>query len=47
MFRGTEFDIGLSDAEWNAGWDKMKKDKTYEIPYFGDLFFMSIILQNC
>ena len=46
MFRGTEFDIGLSDKEWNVGWDRMKKDKTYEVPYFGDLFFISMYLLN-
>ena len=46
MFRGTEFDIGLSDKEWNVGWDRIKKDKTYEVPYFGDLFFISMYLLN-
>ena len=47
MFRGTKFDTGLSDSEWNQGWDRMKRDQTYEVPYFGDLFFMSMYLQNC
>jgi hypothetical protein len=44
MFRGTPFDIGLSDAEWNSGWEKMKKSGTYQVPYFGDLMFMSMYL---
>ena len=32
------FDDGRSNKNWNAGWERMKKDGLYELDYFGDLF---------
>ena len=42
IFRGSDFDPGLTDEEWNTGWGLMGQDKTYEVSYFGDLMFMSL-----
>jgi hypothetical protein len=42
IFRGSEFDPGLTDEEWNTGWALMAQDKIYEVSCFGDLMFMSL-----
>ena len=41
VFRNSEYDTGFSNQDWSAGWDQMKMNGTYDVPYFGDLFFMS------
>jgi hypothetical protein len=46
IFRGTGFDTGLTEQQWNTGWGLMAQDKNYNVPLYGDLMFMSTYLQN-